>query len=193
MKIAIFIFPGVEELDFVGVYEVLAKAEVMRKENSLNLPEPIEVEILSFEQEIVCANGMLVRAYKLYPRLDNYDVLIIPGGKGIGAFKDNKDFLEDIKKFSTNHIIASVCTGALILAWAGVLKDKRATTHHLHRKRLEKFCKVIPERVVIDKNVITAGGISSSIDLGLELLEIFFGNKIAKQVAERIEYQKLEC
>jgi len=191
MKIAVFIFPGVEELDFVGVYEVLAKAETMRQESSLNLSEPINVEIIGFEREIVCANGMIVKAHKLYHRLDNYDVLIIPGGKGISALKDNEDFLEDIKQFSEKHIIASVCTGALVLAWAGILKGKRGATHYFHRRKLEEFCKVIPERVAIDENVITAGGVSSSIDLGLELLEIFYGNKISEQVAERIEYQKL--
>ncbi len=156
----------------------------------MNLSEPINVKILSFEQEIVCANGMIVKTHKLYQGLKDYDVLVIPGGKGISALKDNKDFLVDIKQFSKNHIIASVCTGALVLAWAGVLKDKRATIHYFHRKKLEEFCKVIPERVVIDGNVITAGGVSSSIDLGLELLEIFYGNKISEQVAERIEYQK---
>jgi len=191
MKFAVFIFPGVEELDFVGVYEVLAKAETMRQESSLDLSEPINVEIIGFEREIVCANGMIVKAHKLYYGLDNYDVLIIPGGRGINAFKNNKNFLEDIKQFAKSHIIASVCTGALVLAWAGVLRDKRATTHYLHRKKLEEFCKVIPERVVIDENIITAGGVSSSIDLGLELLEIFYGNKISEQVAKRIEYQKL--
>jgi cyclohexyl-isocyanide hydratase len=191
MKIAIFVFPGVEELDFVGVYEVLAKAEAMRKENSLNLTEPIELEILSNQQEIMCANGMIVKAHQLYQGLNDYDGLIIPGGKGIRALKNNKDFLEDIKKFSKSHLIASVCSGALILAWAGVLKGKRATTHHLHRKKLEEFCEVVPEKVVIDKNVITAGGVSSSLELGLKLLEIFYGNKIAEEVAERIEYQKL--
>ncbi|MFQ6108859.1 MAG: DJ-1/PfpI family protein [Candidatus Aminicenantales bacterium] len=192
MKIAIFVFPGLEELDFVGVFEVLAKAEEMRKEGMLDAHESIEIEIVSFEQEIVCAHDMVIKAHRIYDGLENYDVLIIPGGRGIHSLKDNRGFLKDIEEFARERLIASVCTGSFVLAWAGLLSGKKATTHHLHSKDLEGFCQVIPERIVVDGNVITAGGISSSIDLGLRMLEIFFDENIAEQVAARIEYSLQE-
>ncbi len=192
MKVAIFVFPGVEELDFVGVYEVLAKAGSMIEDKIWNLANPIHVEIIGNQKQIVCANGMIIKVHSLYQGLEDYDLLIIPGGEGIKTFKKKNDFLEDLKQFSKNKKkrIASVCTGALILAWAGLLSGRRATTHHLHRTDLEKFCTVTPKRVVLDENIITAGGISASIDLGLKLLEVYYDKKVSKQVAERIEYRK---
>lgn len=189
MRIAVFVFPEVEELDFVGVFEVLTKAEEMRKEKLLDVQEPLKVEIISFEQEITCAHTLVVKAHRIYDGLENYEVLIIPGGRGIHALKNNKDFLEDVKRFSRKHLVASVCTGSFVLAWAGLLSGKKAITHHLHAKELKAFCTVTPERVVIDGNIVTAGGVSSSIDLGLKLLEVFFDKKISDQVAERIEYK----
>ncbi len=189
MRTAVFVFQGVEELDFVGVYEVLTKAEEMRKEKLLNIHEPIEVEIVSFKHEITCAHGMTVKVHRIYDGLENYDVLIIPGGRGIHALKNNKDFLEEAKQFSQKHLVASVCTGSFVLAWAGILSGKKATTHHLHAEELKPFCTVTPKRVVVDGNIVTAGGVASSIDLGLKLLEVFFDEEISDQVAERIEYR----
>lgn len=66
MKAAILIFPGVEELDFVGVYEVLAKAQAMAREGTINLKEPLEVELVAFVREVECANGMTVLPHALY-------------------------------------------------------------------------------------------------------------------------------
>jgi cyclohexyl-isocyanide hydratase len=84
--------------------------------------------------------------------------LIIPGGRGIHALKNNKDFLEEVKRFSQKHLVVSVCTGSFVLAWAGLLSGKKATTHYLHKNELKKFCTVIPKRVVVDGNIITAEG-----------------------------------
>lgn len=193
MRIAVFVFQGVEELDFVGVFEVLAKAEEMRRDKLLNFDESVEIEIIGFEQEIICAHGMVMKVHRIYDGLENYDVLIIPGGRGIHALKNNKDFLEEVKRFSGEHLVASVCTGSFVLAWAGLLSGKKATTHHLHAEELKPFCTVISKRVVVDGNIITAGGVASSIDLGLKLLEVFFDEEISDQLAERIEYKNKEA
>jgi len=189
MKTAVFIFSGVEELDFVGVYEVLTKAEWMRREKIVNIDENVDVKLVGFEKEVVCANNMIVKSQELYSGLDEYDSMIIPGGRGIYLLKENESFLKSLKKFSEKKITASVCTGALVLAWAGVLEGKEATTHHKHRDKLKKFCNVVNDRVVVAENVVTSSGVSSSIDLGLKLLEILFGKELSLKVAERIEYK----
>jgi cyclohexyl-isocyanide hydratase len=190
MKAAILIFPGVEELDFVGVYEVLAKARTMAQEGELKLTEPLEVELIAFTQEVECANGMRVLPHRLYRGLQGYDVLIVPGGRGVNVLRDDAKLLKEIRGFANRPgtLIASVCTGAFVLAWAEVLEGRRATTHHDHRERLAAYCDVVPERVVVDGSVITGGGISASLDVGLRILEICFEEEVARQVRGIIEY-----
>jgi len=190
LKAAILIFLGVEELDFVGVYEVLAKGRAMAREGGLKLKEPLEVELVASIGKVECANGMTVLPHRLYRGLQDYDALIIPGGRGVHALRDDERLLGEIREFAERPgaLVASVCTGVLVLAWAGVLEGRGATTHHDHREQLAAYCDVVPERVVVDGNVITGGGISSSLDLGLRVLEICFGEEVAGQVRARIEY-----
>jgi len=83
----------------------------------------------------------------------------------------------------------SVCTGGLVLAEAGLLRGRKAVTHHEHLDELQEMgAKVVRKRVVRDGNIVTAGGISSSIDLGLELVKDELGREVARLTGERMEY-----
>ena len=187
---AILIFPGVEELDFVGVYEVLAKARAMADEGHLALAQPPEVLLLAREKRVVCANGLVVQSHRRYAGLAGFDFVVVPGGRGVQALQDDDALLADLSRLQkSGGLLCSVCTGALVLAWAGVLEGRQATTHHAHRERLAAYCQVVDRRVVADGNVITAAGVSASLDLGLALLERFYGPETARQVAQRIEYR----
>jgi len=186
-KIGIYVFPDVEELDFVGVYEVLAKTKAMKEDGSLSIEECLQVDVIASEGRIRCANGLVVEPHKVIEDFKGYDILVIPGGKGIRTLIRDKAFLVKVRQFSEDRMVCSVCTGALVLAEAGVLKRRKATTHHNHREELRRFCKVVNERVVVDGNIITAGGISSSLDLGLKILEILCGRKVADLVSDRLE------
>ena len=186
-KIAVYVFPDVEELDFVGVYEVLAKTVAMKEEGSLLIDEALEVDIIAPKRKIRCANGLVVEPYRVADDFQDYDMLVIAGGKGVRTLIKDRAFLENIKRFSEDHVVCSVCTGALVLAEAGVLEGKKGATHHDYRDELSRFCKVVNERVVVDGNVITTGGVSSSLDLGLEILKIVYGKRVADQVADRLE------
>ena len=75
-KVAIFIFPDVEELDFVGVFEVLAKSRGMYEEGAVQLDDPIQVDILAREKEVKCRNGLIVKPNKVSSNFDGYDILI---------------------------------------------------------------------------------------------------------------------
>jgi len=187
-EIGIYIFPDVEELDFVGVYEVLAKTKAMKEDGSLPIEEPLHIDIISSEEIVRCANGLVVKPHKVADDFKDYDMIIVPGGRGISNLLNKEDFLRKIKQFSENHLLCSICTGAFVLAKAGVLKGKKATTHHNYRQELNKICEVINKRVVVDDNVISAGGISCSLDAGLKILEIIYGEKIASIVANRLEF-----
>jgi len=186
-SIAIFIFPDVEELDFVGVYEVLGNANTMQKEGTLKLDGLLHVDVLATESQILCTNGLKVVPDKVSSDFDPYDALIIPGGGGIRPLMKKEPFLEKLRQFAKDHVTCSVCTGSLLLGAAGILDGKRALTHHWYVKELEKYAEPAGGRVHVDNNVVTAAGVSSSIDLGLKLLELVYGTPTARKVAERLE------
>jgi cyclohexyl-isocyanide hydratase len=186
-KIGIYIFPNVEELDFIGVFEVLAKARTMKDEGTLPIEKEIQVDLIASEESITCANGLLVKPNKVVDSFEGYDLLIIPGGNGVDKLINDEDLLKRIWDFAKNHMVCSVCTGAFVLEKAGILKGKRATTHHEYREQLRQSCEVVDSRVYMDGNVISAGGVSCSLDLGLKILEVVYGRKIAEMVADRLE------
>jgi cyclohexyl-isocyanide hydratase len=187
-SIAIFVFPDVEELDFVGLYEVLCKSTGMREEGFLALDRALHVEIIARESPVLCRNGLKVVPHKTSLDFGPYDVLIIPGGRGIEPLMKDADLLQRIRQFAQDHVVCSVCTGSLLLAAAGLLEGKRALTHHEHIAELRAFAEVAAGRVHVDNNVITSAGISCSIDLGLELLKLFYNKETALKVADRLEF-----
>ena len=169
MRVGILLFDGVEELDFVGIWEVLRKAKQLHP--ALNL----SVITRASKESIQCALGLTVLAHEVKRDLSDLDLLVIPGGPG------------RIAEFGRAKPVASICTGALILQSAGLLSGRRANTHFLSRQELTE-ADVVTDRVVVDGRVITAGGVSASIDLGLKILEMNFGAELADEVAARIEY-----
>ena len=124
--------------------------------------------------------------------LDTYDAIIIPGGHGTRHLVKDTDFLNWIGTAKDVEYKMSVCTGSLILGAAGFLKSKRATTNFLEYETLRPFCaEVLTERLVVDGNVITAGAVSSSLDLGLYLCEIWGGPVARAEIQKRMDYHPL--
>jgi len=185
-RIAILAFTDMEELDLVGVYEVLAKTRRMKEDGGLDIAEPLLVEILGLSEEVMCRNGLVIKPHRRLADFSGYDILIVPGGNGIATVVKDRTLLAAIQSFGRDHLVCSVCTGAFVLAEAGLLAGKRATTHHEAREELQLYCEVVQERVVEDGNVITAGGISCSLDLGLVLLEKIYDADVAERVARRL-------
>ena len=186
-RIGIYIFPNVEELDFIGVFEVLAKTQAMKDEGTLPIEKGIQVDLIASEESIICANGLLVKPNKIVDNFEGYDLLVIPGGRGVSKLIDDVSLLKRIGDFAKDHIVCSVCTGVFVLEKAGILKGKSVTTHHEFREQLRESCEVVDSRVFVDGNIISAGGVSCSLDLGLKILEIIYGKKIAEMVADRLE------
>ena len=193
MKVAILVFPGVEELDFVGFLEVLAVANRVRGERYF------ETELVGTEAgPIECSGGLKVVPDGNLRDLSGQDLLFVPGGgarrgMGVDALLGNRLVLGALKKtYADGKMVWSVCTGALLLARAGLLDGRTATTHHEFLDDLKRSgAKVRRARVVVDGRITTGGGISSSIDVGLELVKETLGRKAAKEVGERMEYPRL--
>ena len=181
MRIGILLFDGVEELDVVGVWEVLRKAKQLHPALYLS------VITRATKESIACALGLTILAHEVKRDLSDLDLLVVPGGPGRKDVIADRGLLEKIAEFGRTKPVASVCTGALILQSAGLLAGRRATTHFLSREELTE-ADVVTDRVVVDGRAITAGGVSASIDLGLRILEMNFGRELADEVAARIEY-----
>ena len=158
----------------------------MREEGVLTFDSSLNVEIIAEESPVLCRNGMKVVPHKITSDFNSYDILIIPGGRGITLLMRDARLLKKIRQFARDHVICSVCTGSLLLGAAGVL-GKKALTHHEHVAELKTYAEAATGRVYVDNNVITSAGISSSIDLGLKLLEMIYDESTARKVADRLE------
>ncbi|MFQ6003855.1 MAG: DJ-1/PfpI family protein, partial [Candidatus Zixiibacteriota bacterium] len=178
----VIIYPEVEELDFVGFYEVMQSVKKIREDVQLS------VEIVGTTAPINCANGLSVLPQQIYEDVLNFDVVMIPGGRGWKQLVKNKKLLYDLRdRVSRGKLVCSVCTGAFVLAEARLLENRQATTHWQYYKELKPYClKVLQDRVVLDGNVITAGGVACSLDLGLKVVEMFFGSEMSAKITERL-------
>ena len=184
-SVCIVLFDDVEELDFVGPWEVFSIADRLSPG--------------SFPTSLVTTGSTSITArYGLHvDRLETLDarvpprLLILPGGPGrLNAMKDPK-LLEYVRRaHSGGSVLASVCTGVFVLAEAGLLQGRSVTTHWSARDELTAYpgVTVVERRYVDAGDIVTAAGISAGIDVSLHLVERFAGTAIAWEVAHRMEY-----
>ncbi|WP_371380235.1 DJ-1/PfpI family protein [Sporomusa aerivorans] len=185
ITIGILIFDQVEELDFVGPFEVLSYVNKIQ-------PNSTKVLLLAEAADLVHAyNGLRIIPDTTINACPKLDVLVVPGGKGRLSAMRNTDIKEFIQnQTATAQYIASVCTGAFLLAEAGLLTGRKATTYHTAFPELKAYSvQVSPAKVVQDGNIITSGGVSSGLELGFYLLRELFNANLAQEVANKIEYK----
>ncbi|MBD2727129.1 DJ-1/PfpI family protein [Nostoc sp. FACHB-892] len=179
LSIGIVLFPNVTQLDFTGPYEVFAKLPNVQLYLLAETLEPIRSDCgLTFLPDTTFAQA---------PALD---VLFVPGGPGINAKMEDGKFLDFLKTQGKQaRYVTAVCTGSLLLAGAGLLQGYRATTHWLSLDLLEILgVETVAQRVVVDRNRITGGGVTAGIDFGLTLAAELFGEAIAQEIQLKIEY-----
>jgi len=183
--IGILIFPQVEEMDFVAPFEVLSYINKIEANST-------QVFLIAEKVELLQANnGMKIFPDYSFDTCPHLDVLVVPGGKGRLDAMNNPKIQEFVLKHSKQaQYIASVCTGAFILAEAGLLEGKKATTYHSAFSELQAYNTTIIEKVKVvrDGNIITSAGVTSGLELGFYILKILFGSILAKEVANKIEY-----
>ena len=121
--------------------------------------------------------------------MSDYDVVIIPGGLGTRKLQYDNKFIRWVKTAEDVKYKVSVCTGSLILGAAGFLKERKATTNYSEYGLLKRYCKeVVKDRIVDDNNVITAGAVSASIDVGLYLCEKWAGREAQMEIRKQMNY-----
>ena len=191
ISVGIFIFNDVEVLDFTGPFEVFF---ITRKQEAGEKQYLYSVCLIGLtDGTITTRGGMEVRPHfsiNSHPQLDR---LIIPGGYGTRALMHDESLINWLGSFDPRSTrLASVCTGSLLLASAGHLDGKSATTHWTVLDMMEEtFPKVKVDRnrhVIIDEEVFTSAGISAGIDLALQMVRLDFGDLQANWTARYMEY-----
>ncbi|MCE9624030.1 MAG: DJ-1/PfpI family protein [Deltaproteobacteria bacterium] len=186
----ILLFDGCEELDVFGPWDTLQSAR------SLGAPFEVSMGTAGPAKEIRMAFGARLSGVEtLAPRAGDW--VIVPGGgwnvrAASGAWGEvQRGELPKILAawHATGVFMASVCTGALLLGAAGITKGRCAATHHGAREDLAAMgVSVVSSRVVDDGDLLSAGGVTSGIDLGLYLVERLVGASLRESVRERLEY-----
>lgn len=189
-NVGILLFNEVEVLDFAGPFETFSITTYTESNK-----KPFKVNTVAQTRGLVNArNGLKVQPDYDFCDAPQFDILIVPGGYGAEQIEiHNPKVIDWIKNRMGNvDIMASVCTGAFLLAEAGLLDGKQATTHWMDIDRLEKeYDKVKVQRNVkfIDEtSIITAGGISAGINMSFHIIKKLLGEEIANATAKRMEY-----
>jgi transcriptional regulator GlxA family with amidase domain len=181
MQIAIVVYPGFTALDFIGPYEVLR-----------NLPGS-EVRFVWHEPGPITADSgvLVVGATHSFDETPSPDVLLVPGGMTTFEHARDEKLLAWVRHANQSaDWTASVCSGSVILAAAGLLDGKRATSHWMALPTLKAFgvTTVGDERIVQEGTIVTCAGVSAGIDLGLWLAGQIVGEAKAKAIQLAIEY-----
>ncbi|HEY2773996.1 MAG TPA: DJ-1/PfpI family protein [Candidatus Binatia bacterium] len=180
MKLSILIYDGFTSLDAIGGYEVLSRIPGM------------EVEFVAPKRGVVAADTRFlgVLAFREMAEVTSTDILYVPGGPGGVACETDEAMLGWIRALDrTSTWTVGVCNGVAILAAAGLLKGRKATTNWFYQDRLPEWgTEFLPVRYHRDGKYVTCAGVSASIDGGLFLCELIAGTDIAKTIQLGVEY-----
>jgi len=180
MRLSILIYDGFTTLDAIGGYEVLARLPGM------------ETEFVAAQRGIVAADTRCLGlvAFREFSEVKATDILYVPGGPGGLALEKDEGFLETIRRLDkTSTWTVGICNGVGLLAAAGLLKGRKATTNWFYQDRLRAYgTEFVAERYHRDGKYITGAGVSASIDTGLFLTSLIAGEQVAKTLQLGIEY-----
>ena len=179
MRIGALIFPGIDQLDFTGPFEILSRlpwAEIHILWKSL---EPVKD-----------IHGLILTPTMTLAACPPLEVLVIPGGPGQESLMEDQEIIDFIRDCARQaQIVLSVCTGALLCGAAGLLVGQRATTHWAARNLLKLFgARPSRNRVVFSGNLITCAGVTSGLDGALVAVEMLAGKKTTQIIQLSIEY-----
>jgi cyclohexyl-isocyanide hydratase len=179
-SIGMVLFDGVTQLDLAGPYEVLARMPNTRVFLVASAVAPVRTEW-----------GLTIMPDVSFGDTPPLDLLCVPGGWGINAYLEDEPLLDFLRvRGERARYVTSVCSGALLLGAAGLLRGYRATTHWLSLDLLPYFgAKAVQQRVVRDRNRITGAGVTAGIDFGLTVASELFGPSVAQRIQLAIEYR----
>ncbi len=177
--VVLLAFPGLTQLDLTGPFELFARLPGARLTVAAKAAGPIKAD-----------TGLTLYADAGYAQVERADLLFVPGGYGQIAQMEDAETLAFVRRVGAEaRWVTSVCTGALLLGAAGLLRGYRAATHWMYQDLLAAYGAIATaERVVIDRNRVTAGGVTAGIDFGLRVIAEVAGLEAAQQAQLELEY-----
>lgn len=179
IRVVALVFPDVTQLDLMGPAQVLARVPGAVVDLAWQQIEPVRTDA-----------GFDVMPTTTFDAAPQADVLLVPGGSGIDAMIGDEQTVGFVRAQAAEaRYVTSVCTGAILLGAAGLLRGRRATTHWASHEMLAMFGAIPTEdRVVRDDNLITGAGVTSGIDFALVLAAELCGGDVARKIQLMIEY-----
>lgn len=181
MRIALLVYDGMTALDAVGPYDPLSR-----------LPEADIITVGLKQGPVTCGGGLMLQASVPLASVDTADVLIVPGGmpSDLRALLHDDALLDWLRRMDgASRYTCSICTGALLLASAGILKGRTAATHWRAREALAALgVTPAPERVHVDGKYLTSAGVTAGIDMGLTLCGLLVGREVAEAIELSMHY-----
>ncbi|WP_338728544.1 DJ-1/PfpI family protein [Haladaptatus sp. DJG-WS-42] len=195
-RIDILCYDGFDELDAIGPYEVFKTA------TAFGAPFDVRLVTLTARETVTASHGLRVGIDAVLDRSEPADIVVVPGGgwntrSEQGAWAEaEKGAVPDalVAVHDAGATVAAVCTGGMLLARAGLTDGRPAVTHASALSDLrETAAKVVDARVVDDGDMLTAGGVTSGLDLALHLVEREAGAEVATRVATELEYERRDA
>jgi cyclohexyl-isocyanide hydratase len=184
MRIAFVIYDGLTLLDFAGAYDPVSRLRTM------GFVKDLEYDVCARKEKVRSFEGIDLIANKVNPDLSTYDYVFIPGGNGIQSLMGDGEFLGWIAAKPERTVLAAVCGGSLLLGAIGRLRNKRATTHPAFAGILARYAREVSEdRIVDEGDVITAGGVTASLDLGLYVCQRIAGLDVRRAIQKQMDYR----
>ncbi|KVC11049.1 dimethylglycine dehydrogenase [Burkholderia diffusa] len=179
LHIGLLVFPGVQQLDLTGPHDVLA-----------SLPDAIVHLVWKSRDTVASSSGLALAPTCTFDDCPPLDVICVPGGIGINDLLLDTETIAFVQqRAAAARYVTSVCTGALLLGVAGLLRGRRATTHWAFHSLLAPLGAVpVRERVVRDGNLITGGGVTAGIDFALTIAAELVGDEEAQSIQLALEY-----
>jgi cyclohexyl-isocyanide hydratase len=179
-RVGFLLLPNLTQLDLTGPYEVLARVPGAEVSLIWKTLDPVRSD-----------RGMAIVPTATFDSCPSpLDLVCVPGGPAVNTAMLDEDVLGFLRWTApTARYVTSVCTGSLVLGAAGLLAGRRAACHWTSREFLRSFGAIpVAERVVVDGNVITAGGVTSGIDFGLQVVAEICGRDVAERIQLAMEY-----
>ncbi len=196
-RVGILVFDGVAVLDLAGPFEVFSRVRLEPgvESRQSEASAPFDVFTVGKTKEPVTATGGLVLLPSWsFADAPAIDLLLVPGGFGTRPLLQDAETIDWIRSAAARaRRTASVCTGALLLARAGLLDGRRATTHWGSfglLASLGKGLRIDREARFVDDGVLTSAGVASGMDMAFHVVETLFGRSVADETARYLEYRR---
>lgn len=187
MRIAFVLYDGLTALDFVGAFDPITRVRTM------GFRDDVEWDLWGLDESVTATGGLTFETTAVDEPLGEYDLVFVPGGIGTSLPDADHPVVSRLQDAADCRYKASVCTGALLLAAAGFLDGRQATTHPSAYDALSKRAIVTERRVVHDGSVVTGHGVSAALDVGLFLSERLTDAETRERIATQMDYPYYEA